>query len=55
MSDVQMISVLITIVVIYLKTDIFISDIEIEGSKKSFKFNIRAKQKNGSPHKNDRS
>ncbi len=56
MSDVQMISVLIAFVVIcFKKTDIFISDIELKGSRKSFKFKIRTKQKNGSPNKSDRS
>ncbi len=49
MSDVQMISVLITFIVICLKGDIFISDIELRGSKDSFKFKIRTKQKNGLP------
>ncbi len=57
MSDVQMISVLIAFVVIIncLKGDIFISDIELKGSKESFKFKIRTKQKNGSPRKKNRS
>ncbi|OON99681.1 MAG: hypothetical protein ATN35_11390 [Epulopiscium sp. Nele67-Bin004] len=49
MSDVQMISILITFIIICLKGDIFISDIELRGSKDSFKFKIRTKQKNGLP------
>ncbi len=55
MSDVQMISILITFIVICLKGDIFISDIELRGSKDSFKFKIRTKQKNGLPSKKHRS
>ncbi len=55
MSDVQVVSLLIAIVVICLKGDIFISHIELNGSKESFKFKICAKQKNGSPDKKNRS
>ena len=43
------------VVITYPRKDIFIDRFKIKGSYKYFELEICAKQKNGSPSKNDRS